>query len=200
MATVPDVREDTDEVLVTAAKDGDRDAWNTLVIRFTPRIRWRARRFFLPGLDRDDVVQEGFVGFISAVRTFRGGAQGFGRYADICVTRAIARAVRAPVPPLAELLADTVPDLWEDETAVPALATGTPTEAALQTTWLADWIAEQVGRRLRDDERLALLATLHGLTYSDVARHLARSESVVGRLVTRARRKLRTAAGREGIY
>ncbi|MGC8489680.1 MAG: sigma-70 family RNA polymerase sigma factor [Clostridia bacterium] len=200
MATVPDVRADTDEALVAAAQDGDRDAWHTLVVRFTPRIRWRARRFFIRGLDRDDVVQEGFVGFLQAVRTFRRGAQGFGRYADICVTRTIARAVRAPVPPLADVLADTVPDLWQDDTDVPAFAPGAPTETALQTAWLVDWMAERVGQCLRDDERLALLATLHGLTYSDVAQHLMRSERVVGRLVMRARRKLRTAADREGVY
>lgn len=193
MATVPDVREDTDEALVAAAQDGDRDAWNTLVVRFTPRIRWRARRFFLRGLDRDDVVQEGLVGFIHAVRTFRGGAQGFGRYADICITRSIARAIRAQPPPLAELLAELPPeDQGSSEPLEARYVSGTG-EEAIQAQVLVDWLADLVSCTLRDDERLVLLATVHDITYSDVAQHLLRSEGVVGRLVRRARSKLRVA-------
>lgn len=193
MATVPERQEGSDEQWVRAAQQGDAGAWEALVIRYTPRIRWRARRFFLHGLDRDDVVQEGLVGFINAVRTFRGGAQGFGRYADICVTRAIARAIRAQPPPLPELLREVPPD---DSDLAQPLVVGHLAglgEDAVQAQLLVDWLADLMSQTLRDDERLALLATLHDMTYSGVAQHLLRSEGVVGRLVRRARSKLRTA-------
>ena len=193
MATAPEIYEGTPEMLVAAAQSGDRTAWEVLVVQFTPRIRWRARRFFLRGLDRDDVVQEGFIGFVNAVRTFRGGRQGFAAYADICVTRAIARAIRAQPPPLPELLREVPPD--DSDLAQPLVVghlAGLGEEAA-QAQLLVDWLADLMSQTLRDDERLALLATLHDLTYSGVAQHLLRSEGVVGRLVRRARSKLRMA-------
>ncbi len=199
MATAPERGPDTPEAWVAAARRGDREAWDALVTRLAPRISWRARTFARRGLDREDVVQEGYIGLVHAVRTFREGRQGFMAYADICVTRAMARAVRAPVPPLAELLAD-VPDdgdaRWGRHLLSADLA---PDESLIEATWLVDWAAERVGQCLRDDERLALLAAVHGIAYSAVAQHLVRSEGVVGRLVMRARRKLRAVADHEGI-
>ncbi len=82
---------------------------------------------------------------------------------------------------------------------MPGLPAVRSADATLHAVWLLDGMAERVSTQLSDEERLALLATMHGLTYSDVAEHLLRSEQVVGRMVRRVHRTLSGAADREGI-
>ena len=52
----------TDEVLCVLARQGDREAEETLVTRYTRLVRQLARPYFLAGGDSDDLVQEGMIG------------------------------------------------------------------------------------------------------------------------------------------
>jgi Sigma-70 region 2 len=55
-----------------------------------------ASRFYLPGGDADDIVQEARIGFLKAVRFYRGGrGSSFHRFAELCVSRQLASAIVA---------------------------------------------------------------------------------------------------------
>ena len=58
----------TDEDLIRAARSGDDSAVGELVARYLPMIRHRAARYFLPGRDGEEVVQEGLIGLMKAIR------------------------------------------------------------------------------------------------------------------------------------
>ena len=47
-----------DEALARLAQNGSSDAEHTLVIRFMPLVRIKARPYFLIGADHSDLVQE----------------------------------------------------------------------------------------------------------------------------------------------
>ena len=90
------ISEVTDESLCARAASGDRAAEEALVLRHTRLVRACARPFFLAGGDSEDLIQEGMVGLLSAIREFRPqrGAR-FRTFAQVCVRRRIVSVVRA---------------------------------------------------------------------------------------------------------
>ena len=71
----------SDEALAAAALQAEDRAFTVLVARLLPPLRAMAESYRLPGLDRDDLVQEGFLGVMSAVRHYHPGLGEFTPYA-----------------------------------------------------------------------------------------------------------------------
>ncbi len=88
----------TDEVLCRRAASGDREAEECLATRYSRLVRICARPYFLAGGDSEDLIQEGMIGLLSAIRGFRdeGGAV-FRPYAEVCVRNRINSAVKKAV-------------------------------------------------------------------------------------------------------
>ena len=74
----------SDEALAAAALQAEDRAFTVLVARLLPPLRAMAESYRLPGLDRDDLVQEGFLGVMSAVRHYHPGLGEFTPYALTC--------------------------------------------------------------------------------------------------------------------
>ena len=70
----------SDEALAAAALQAEDRAFTVLVGRLLPPLRAMAESYRLPGLDRDDLVQEGFLGVMSAVRHYHPGLGEFTPY------------------------------------------------------------------------------------------------------------------------
>src|ERR671915_1542287 len=93
-----------DTALIEAAQRGDQLAFERLLRRYQRLLDAHASRFYLPGGDVDDLVQEAHIGFIKAVRFYRGGrGSSFRTLAELCVSRQLAGAIttarRAQHPP-----------------------------------------------------------------------------------------------------
>ena len=58
----------TDEQLCARVAAGDRGAEEALVLRHTRLVRMCARPFFLAGGDSEDLIQEGMLGLLAAIR------------------------------------------------------------------------------------------------------------------------------------
>ena len=85
-----------DEALCRQAQQGDGRAAEELVKRYTRLVKTCARPYFLAGADEEDLLQEGMLGLMRAIREFDA-ARGapFGAFARLCVTRRIYSAARA---------------------------------------------------------------------------------------------------------
>lgn len=84
-----------DEQLVRLAKEGDENAFEDLIIRYKGNVLSKARTYFLIGADREDIIQEGMIGLVKAIRDYKEEkAASFRVFADICITRQIITAVK----------------------------------------------------------------------------------------------------------
>ena len=95
-ATRGGVRERQPEALIAAAQGGDELAFRRLLRRHQRLLEQQAARFYLPGADGEDVLQEARIGFAKAVRAYRperGGS--FRSFARRCVGRQLATALTA---------------------------------------------------------------------------------------------------------
>ncbi len=85
----------SDETLRSMAAAGDRGAEECLVTRYTQLVRACARPYFLAGGDSEDLIQEGMIGLLSAIRSFASDREaGFRTYAEICIRNRLRSAVR----------------------------------------------------------------------------------------------------------
>lgn len=93
--TKPDLSAMTDEQLaLLAGQDGD--ALEALLRRHLRTVKSCARAYFLVGAEESDLVQEGMIGLLSAIRSYEPSAQTpFEAYAILCIRRRMISAVRS---------------------------------------------------------------------------------------------------------
>ena len=82
--------------LAAEAQAGDSLAEETLIRKYSGIVYKKARAYFMAGADAEDVVQEGMIGLLKAVRTYDADKNAtFGTYAERCVTNQIISAIRS---------------------------------------------------------------------------------------------------------
>ena len=86
----------SDEQLQSLAKSGDTDAEEELIKRYSILVKACSHACFLVGGDGEDLIQEGMIGLVSAIRNYSvdGGAS-FKTYAELCIKRRLYSAIRA---------------------------------------------------------------------------------------------------------
>ena len=86
----------TDEEIVLLAQKGNESACEYVLRKYKPFVSMKASSYFLAGGERDDLVQEGLIGLLKAIRVYDATKDAaFRSFADLCVTRQIISAVKA---------------------------------------------------------------------------------------------------------
>lgn len=190
---------DADEVLVAAARGGDDRALDALLTRYRPLVRGQARRYFMVGGDRQDVLQEGMIGLYKAIRDFDAARQPtFRHFAELCVTRQIISAVKAATrhkhAPLNTYVSlHTPPAHGDDEGGelVHRLADDDADPAAVVLR--ADDVAAvraACAEVLSDLEGEVLRRYAAGESYAEIAAAVGRHTKAVDNAIQRIKRKL----------
>ena len=92
----PEKSRTNDEKLVQLACEGDNDAMAKLISSIMPLVQARAAAFKGKNLEVEDLTQEGMLGFLSAVYSYKpGGEASFRTYAATCINNRIISAVRS---------------------------------------------------------------------------------------------------------
>ena len=84
----------SDNELQHLAAEGNEAAEAALIDRYARLVRICARPYFLAGGDSEDLMQEGMLGLLSAIRRFgTEGGTAFRTYAEVCIRNRITEAV-----------------------------------------------------------------------------------------------------------
>lgn len=85
----------SEEAIIREAQKGDNQAVNLLIQRNMDIVYTKARYFFIKGLDREDVIQEGLVGLYKAIRDYREDrSASFRGFAQLCIHRQLVSAIK----------------------------------------------------------------------------------------------------------
>ncbi len=89
------IKQQGEDEIIEKAQDGNRSAIEQLINANMDIVYAKARFFFIKGLDKDDVVQEGMVGLYKAIRDYRTerGAS-FRGFAQLCIHRQLVSAIK----------------------------------------------------------------------------------------------------------
>ena len=186
----------TDDMLCALARQGDPDAEETLVARYTRLVRQLARPYFLAGGDSDDLVQEGMIGLIYGVREYDAEkSASFRTYAETCIRNRLYSAVRAAARDKHTPLNQSVPleipffDSHTTSFGAPLPSQANPEDLIIGREGVRD-ILQDVRKQLSEFEAKILGLYLKGLSYREIAAAAERSPKSVDNAVQRIRRKL----------
>ena len=188
----------SDDELVKSAKKGDDASIEALVDRYKPHISLKTRTYFLRGADKEDIMQEGMIGLIKAIRDYNADRQvSFKSFAELCITRQIITAVKAatrqkhiPLNSYISLYGSSDGD--EERAPLDLIDSNTrfnPEEYIIMRENLKK-IDEQILKLLSKFERSVLECYLTGKSYQEISTMLDRPVKSIDNALQRIKRKL----------
>lgn len=187
-----------EENLVGLARSGDVAAEEELFRRYFKLVRLRSRDYFLPGADGDDLLQEGLIGFMKAIRDFRPERGAFRAFAEMCIRRQIITALKTLTRKKHHILnracsLDAPVGLdGERKTLVETLASPTDVESTvLHPDWTEMMILENAQDYLTKHENNVLRYYAQGYDYASIAKILGRTVKSIDNAVFKIKLKLR---------
>lgn len=185
-----------DSALLTLARGGDELAEDTLILRYRRTVLACTRPYFLAGGDSEDLLQEGMIGLLSAMREFDLKGASFRTYAQLCIRRRVISAARSASRLKHSPLNDSVSldEILSDENRSDSPLAGrqfdrSPEDQLLAREREGDFIAAYA-RYLSPFEIKILKFYLDGCSYREIANKCGRSEKSVDNAVQRIRKKL----------
>ena len=185
-----------DETLCSMVAAGDRVAEETLVTRYTRLVRTCARPFFLAGGDSEDLIQEGMVALIKAVREFAPDkAATFRTFAEICIRNRLYSVLRASARDKHKALNQSIsldtPDFDSNSytSGTSSLAQRDPEDFLIDREHTAALLAG-VRKQLSEFEAKILGYYLDGLSCREIADAVGKPPKSVDNAVQRIRRKV----------
>ncbi len=86
----------TDEQLLCDYKNGNQEIMDYLMVKYKSMVRKKARAMYLLVGENEDLIQEGMIGLIKAVRDFDETQKtSFSSFAELCVSRQMYSAIEA---------------------------------------------------------------------------------------------------------
>lgn len=190
----------SDQELVRLVQKGEEKATALLFFRMMPLVKRRAAAYAgRSAMDLEDLVQEGLMGLLCAVNTYRDdGKASFSTYAGVCIHHRIISAVKASFRQKNLPLHNYVP-YEEDGGETPAVRDDTrnPEDRIIAKEEEAR-IYRMIDNHLSGFERTVLQLFLSGHSYDEIGEMTNSSAKSADNALQRVRRKLRTAVAGDG--
>lgn len=185
----------SDSDLQAIAMQGDAGAEEALLTRYVRSVRMCARPYVLAGGDTEDLIQEGMMGLLSAIRSYdASGGVPFKSYAELCIHNRIRSAVKSASRRKHLPLNSGVPldDLLSEETMPEAFLSfdRRTTEDQVLDKENEQELQSAFAKHLSSFEQTILSLYLSGLSYGEMAVQTGKSEKSIDNAVQRIRRKL----------
>ena len=183
----------TDEQLLLEANDAEKkgaasqhNKYTALLIsRYMPLIKAKASALKNSQVEADDLISEGFLGLLSAIRSYDPKKGTFMTFASTCITNKMKTAV-------VKGSANPLPALSLDDSNVEEISDGNPgTEDLIILKEQNSEMMKQVEQLLSEREREVFYLYLSAYSYSQIAEKLGITAKAVDNAITRAKSKLR---------
>ncbi len=190
----------TDEQLIQKLRGGEREIMDYIMDKYKSMVRKKARAMYLLGGENEDLIQEGMIGLIKAVRDYDA-EQGssFSSFAELCVSRQMYSAIEAsrrkkhlPLNSYISLYEESEDS--HDGKKMPLIDTIEPAqetdpEALYFSKEYTEAFVEQLNGNLSQLERNVLYLHLMGTDYRKIADLLGKSPKSIDNAIQRIRGK-----------
>ena len=187
----------SDETLCSMAAAGDRLAEESLAARYSRLVRICARPYFLAGGDSEDLIQEGMIGLLSAIRGFRSEREAvFQTYAEVCIRNRLYSAVKSaarekhgPLNQSVSMETSLCNEKGKEYSYTVGSEPGADPEDILISREDRRAQMDALLERLSTFEKMILKLYLDGLSCGEIARRVGKPPKSVDNAVQRIRRK-----------
>lgn len=178
----------SDEELAVLAAAGDDEAMAHLISAVTPIAKAKASGFVNARISNEDLMQEGMLGFLDAVKKFDP-SKGvpFKAFAETCINNRIISAVRKNFNSKNAALSNAVS--FEAETA--DIAADSDPADIISDKFETEYLSELLNSGLSDFEKKVIDLRLQNKSYSEIAENLCTTEKSVDNALQRIKSKMR---------
>lgn len=183
----------TDEQLLLDAAKAEQEGVTSehnkytalLINKYMPMIKAKASCFRNSCVENDDLISEGFLGLLSAIRSYDHQKGSFAAFASTCISNKMKSAV-------AKGSANSLLVTPLDDSFLEELSDGNPaTEDLVILKEQNNEMLKQVDELLSEREREVFYLYISAYSYSQIAEKLGISAKSVDNAITRAKAKLR---------
>ena len=177
----------SDEKLAVLAASGDDEAMAHLISAVTPIARAKASGFANARISNEDLMQEGMLGFLDAVKSFDP-SKGvpFRAFAETCINNRIISAVRKNFNSKNAALSNAVS--FEAETA--DIAADSDPADIVSDKFETEYLSELLSSGLSDFEKKVIGLRLQSKSYAEIAEKLGTTEKSVDNALQRIKSKM----------
>ena len=189
-----------DEQLILEFRKGNSEIMDYLMVKYKSMVRKKARAMYLIGGENEDLIQEGMIGLIKAVRDFSP-SQGasFASFAELCVSRQMYTAIEASkrkkhMPLNSYISLYEAGEGTDEEKKIPLIDTIEPVvENNRETLYfgreMTEVFVEELKGNLSALENHVLYLHLMGTDYKTIAELLGKSPKAIDNALQRIRGK-----------
>ena len=178
------------DTILSSAQSGDNKQTEALIRQYRNVVEAIAVKYINSPLEYDDIIQEGMIGLLAAIKTFNNskGAQ-FKNYAQNCINNSIQTALRKfnrkkdiPIGSVIEYAEEEIPE----ENGV--ISAEDYYIAGESVSMLANTLKENLSEYENEVLRLHIV----GCNYSEIAKRLSKTPKSVDNALQRIKKKLST--------
>jgi RNA polymerase sporulation-specific sigma factor len=180
-----------DEELVKLYKGGDVQSFNLIYERYKNTVKYFARNLYLLGADNDDLLQEGMLGLVEAVNTYKEGESSFKTYANLCIKSKLYSAVKKYASKKSSPLNNSTSFYSLDSLGI---FSDNPEDLVIEKE-SDNELKNKIAKCLSSYEISVLNLYLSGLSYEEIALKLQKNVKAIDNALQRARKKIIKAFG-----
>ncbi len=197
MLTVETINSLSDEELVVLSNNGNAIAEEHLINRYKNCVGYCSSKYYMPGMEKDDIFQEGMIGLYNAIKDFNPKKTSFKNFAMLCISRRIISLLKSAnrqkhIPLNSSVSLDSI---FSDEQYNSMIDTiETPTqhnpESILISQETLNMYEQKINELLSELELKVFKCYLGNMSYKDISKQLDISEKSVDNAVQRIKKKL----------
>lgn len=196
-----------DEILVKEAINNKNNiALECLIDRYKDIVNMKANKFFMVGSEKDDIVQEGYIGLYKAIKSYNDEKQNsFKTFAGVCIERQLITAVKnsnrqkhIPLNSSISLNATVYDTESSDTTILEILDTNKGAEDPLEIITKQEYyksLEEKLYDNLSEFETKVLNLYKNSYSYALIAEKLGTKVKSVDTAIQRIRKKAQKLKG-----
>lgn len=181
-----------DEFLIMEAKNGNEDSLTKIVNEYSHLIKMCANKYFISGGDFEDIVQEGTIGLVKAIKGYRLDREtSFKTFAHLCITRQIITAIKKANSQKNQILNKSIKMSQEGERVAGRFRTYSPEEICIsleKERGLKRYLETHLSRLEQQVFNLMLV----GYSYREIAEKKKMDPKVVDNAIQRVKKKAGT--------
>ena len=192
----------TDESLINEALNNKNNvALECLIGRYKDVVNMKANKFFMIGSEKDDILQEGYIGLYKAVKSFDKEKQNsFRTFANMCIERQLITAVKnsnrqkhIPLNSSVSLNMTAYDEEGDSNTTIiDVLDANNDSEDPLEIIAKQEYydlVEKNIDQKLSDFEKKVLNLYKNGESYASIASKLNTKVKSVDTAIQRIRKK-----------
>ena len=189
-----------DEQLIADFNNGESEIMDYIMMKYKSMVRKKARAMYLIGGENEDLIQEGMIGLIKAVRDYDISQRAsFASFAELCVSRQMYTAIEAskrkkhiPLNSYVSLYEEG--ESTDEEKKLPLIDTIEPEiennpEALYFGKEFTEAFVDELKQNLSALENHVLYLHLLGTDYKTIAELLGKSPKAIDNALQRIRNK-----------